>query len=97
MLKRTHMCGDAREEHVDQEFVLAGWVNTYRDQGKGLIFIDIRDRFGDDPGRFSPRRCDDATVERARSLRREDVVAVRGTIRRREAGRTGSSRPGWSS
>jgi aspartyl-tRNA synthetase len=80
------MCGDAREEHVGQSIILAGWVNTYRDQGRGLIFIDIRDRTGMTQVVFDLDDADDATVELARSLRREDVIAVRGTLRVREAG-----------
>ena len=46
MLKRTHMCGDLRPDQIGDTAILAGWVNTYRDQGKGLVFLNIRDRTG---------------------------------------------------
>lgn len=84
MLKRTHMCGELRETHIGTEAVLAGWINTYRDQGKGLIFVDLRDRDGMTQVVFDLEDADPQTVEAARQLRREDVVAIRGTVRRRE-------------
>ncbi|MCH2132259.1 MAG: aspartate--tRNA ligase [Phycisphaerales bacterium] len=84
MMQRTHGCGDLRSEHAGETVVLAGWVNTFRDQGKGLVFIDLRDRSGISQVVFDLEDCDDATVEIARSLRREDVVAISGLVRPRE-------------
>jgi aspartyl-tRNA synthetase len=86
MMKRTHMCGELRDSHAGQTVVLAGWVNTYRDQGKGLSFVDLRDRTGMTQIVFDLEDADQAIVETARTLRREDVVAVRGVVRERVAG-----------
>ncbi len=83
MLKRTHMCGELRPDHVGRAVTLAGWVNTYRDQGKGLIFIDLRDREGMTQVVFHQENAEPAVIEEARTLRREDVVAVSGVVRRR--------------
>ena len=86
MLKRTHMCGDLRPEHVGLTVTLAGWVNTYRDQGKGLIFIDLRDRSGLTQVVFDLEDVDEDIVGASRELRREDVVAISGVVRDRVGG-----------
>ena len=86
MLKRTHMCGELRTTHVDQTVALAGWVNTYRDQGKGLLFIDLRDREGLTQIVFDLEDAPGEVVTAARALRREDVIAVGGTVRARVGG-----------
>ena len=44
-LKRTHFCGDLREENIGQEVILTGWCQTRRDHC-GVIFIDLRDYKG---------------------------------------------------
>jgi aspartyl-tRNA synthetase len=83
MLKRTHYCGHMRASHAGQTITLCGWVNTYRDQGKGLVFFDLRDREGLCQVVFDLEDVPAEVVAAARALRREDVVGVRGTVRKR--------------
>ena len=79
---RTHTCGELRREHEDQTVTLCGWVNSYREQGKELVFVDLRDRYGKTQVVF---RTDESSEidERSRRLRREDVIQVTGTVRYR--------------
>ena len=86
MLKRTHLCGQLRETDAGTTATLCGWVNTYRDQGKGLVFIDLRDRTGLTQIVFDQEDVPDDVMELSRGLRREDVIAVSGTIRVRDGG-----------
>jgi aspartyl-tRNA synthetase len=78
---RTHTCGDLRSDHEDDEVTLKGWVDTRRDHG-GLIFIDLRDRYGLTQVVFSPQDNEEA-YEAAGRLRREDVISIRGIVRPR--------------
>ncbi len=84
MMKRTHMCGELRQNHNGQSVVLAGWVNTFRSQGKGLLFIDLRDRDGMTQLIFDLEDADEEIVQLANGLRREDVIAVRGEVRAKD-------------
>ncbi len=78
---RTHHCGELRPSDVGKEVVLKGWVDTRRDLG-GVIFIDLRDRFGLTQVVFSPQ--DDVEAHGAADvLRSEFVISVRGTVRAR--------------
>ena len=83
-LLRTHTCGELRADHVGTEVTLCGWVENYRDH-KGLIFIDLRDRYGQTQVVFAPEAGDDL-MESARPLRGEDVIKVVGKVGARPEG-----------
>ena len=73
-LKRTHMCGELRLEHVKQQVVLMGWVQKRRDHG-GLIFVDLRDRAGIVQVVFSPEQAKEAFAK-AETVRSEYVLSL---------------------
>ena len=83
MLKRTHTCGQPRLADAGKTIALNGWVNTYRDQGRGLLFVDIRDRDGLCQVVFNLEHASPELVQQAKALRREDVIGVRGILRLR--------------
>jgi aspartyl-tRNA synthetase len=84
-LKRTHTCGELRKTHSGQRVKLNGWVNSWRNHG-GLIFIDLRDRYGITQVVFKPDLVDEKTMELAKSLRSEYVIAISGTVSERPLG-----------
>ena len=81
---RRATCGELTSADEGSAALLKGWVNTTRDHG-GLIFIDLRDRFGLTQVVVDPRSAP-AAAEVAASLRSEDVIAAQGLVRRRPAG-----------
>ncbi|MGQ0600649.1 MAG: amino acid--tRNA ligase-related protein, partial [Anaerolineales bacterium] len=85
---KTHTCGELRPEHIGQTVTLAGWVHTRRDHG-GLIFIDLRDRFGLTQIVANPATAGFAHEAASRS-RNEFVLQVTGLVRERP---TGSENP----
>ena len=82
--RRTHTCGELREQHVGQTVTLNGWVNTYRNQG-AIVFVDLRDRYGVTQIVFEPEKKD--LLAAAAELRSEFCIAVRGTVSRRLPGK----------
>ncbi len=84
LMLKTQNCGELRAEHVGQEVTLAGWVHRRRDQG-GLIFIDLRDRWGITQIRIDQENQPQAH-EVASRLRSEYVIQVRGTVSLRPEG-----------
>ncbi len=81
---RTHTCGELNIDNVGQKVTLAGWVNRRRDHG-GLVFLDIRDRYGIAQVICDPERSPEAHRV-ASELRSEYVIQVTGAVARRLPG-----------
>jgi len=81
---KTHTCGQLRIEDHGKEVTLAGWVHRRRDHG-GLLFIDLRDRWGITQIIFNPE-TDAESHKIASTLRNEFVVQISGTVNRRPEG-----------
>ncbi len=77
-------CGTLRASDIESEVVLRGWVNRRRDLG-GLIFIDLRDRYGLTQIVFNPQIAPEAH-EAASDVRSEYVLEVHGIVRERPEG-----------
>lgn len=82
--KRTRTCGELRESDIGQIVTLNGWVDNRRDLG-GVIFIDLRDRYGITQIVFEPNYNSKAHND-AKDLRNEWVISVTGKVRRRPEG-----------
>ena len=83
-LKRTHTNGALRLLDVGKEAILVGWVHRRRDHG-GLIFVDLRDRWGLTQVVFDPIR-DPEAHKQAEHIRNEWVIAVHGRVNARAEG-----------
>ena len=79
--KRSSYCGEPRANSVGSEMTLFGWVRSRRDHG-GVIFVDLRDRSGICQVVFRPE-VDSVSHEKAKQLRAEDVIGVRGALAKR--------------
>lgn len=76
---RTNTCGELSLEHVDQNVVLCGWVQRIRDKG-GMIWIDLRDRYGITQLLFEEGKTPTHILETARNLGREFVISAQGQV-----------------
>ncbi len=83
VLKRTHMCGELRLADEGKEVVLNGWVAKARSLGS-LVFVDIRDKSGITQVTFNDDLGEEI-LEKAKSLRSEYVIGVKGTVSERSS------------
>ncbi|MBS3168815.1 aspartate--tRNA ligase [Candidatus Woesearchaeota archaeon] len=77
---RTHTCGQLTSKEIEKEVKLCGWVASRRDHG-GIIFIDLRDRYG-----FTQIVLDPEKIPEADKLRREWCIQINGKVRERPKG-----------
>jgi len=79
-MRRTHTCGELKKSDSGKSITLAGWVHRRRDHG-GLIFVDIRDRYGMTQVIFNPENPEVHKI--AHQLKPEYVIEVNGKVRER--------------
>lgn len=83
--KRDYWCGDINENNIGENIRLLGWVDTVRDHG-GVIFVNLRDREGIVQVVFDPSKIDNNLYVKAKRLKSEYVVGIKGVVSKRPAG-----------
>src|SRR5690606_2624016 len=76
---RSHHCGALRLENINEKVVLSGWMQRVRDKG-GMIWVDLRDRYGITQLALEEGSTAPETIEKARSLGREFVIKASGKV-----------------
>ncbi len=81
---RTHTCGELRINNVGEKVSLSGWVQKSRDKG-GMIWVDLRDRYGITQLMAEEGVSQPEILTKARELGREFVINITGTVKERES------------
>jgi len=81
---KTHTCGELRTSHAGQIVTLAGWVHRRRDHG-GVVFLDLRDRFGLVQVVINPDLPQE-TLDLVANVRSEWVLQISGIVQKRPGG-----------
>jgi len=76
---RTHTCGELRLSNAAEEVTLCGWVQRTRDKG-GMIWVDLRDRYGITQLLFEEGKAPQELLAAARKLGREFVISAQGVV-----------------
>ncbi|MDO8527847.1 MAG: aspartate--tRNA ligase [Deltaproteobacteria bacterium] len=83
-MKRTHTCGELTKKLVGKKVILMGWCDVRRDHG-GLIFVDLRDRWGKTQIVFDPQIAREP-LDQGKEIRSEYVLSIEGKVRARPKG-----------
>ncbi|MFH6991980.1 aspartate--tRNA ligase [Flavobacterium sp. FlaQc-48] len=81
---RSHNCGELNASNINTEVTLAGWVQNSNDKGF-INWVNLRDRYGITQLLFDKGRSNEKVFELAKTLGREFVIQVKGTVIEREA------------
>ena len=76
---RSHNCGELRISDLNKQVELSGWVQKVRDKGF-IMWVDIRDRYGITQLIFDQERTSNDVIELAKTLGREFVINVKGSV-----------------
>ena len=78
-MHRTHTCGELTSAHAGQTVTLCAWISSLRNMG-GLVFVDLRDRYGVTQVTLDPAIVGQELVDQAATFRNEYVIKVTGEV-----------------